>query len=137
MGVFGRSISLHSSDLKERVTRPAADYLRRQLAAFPDKSVWYGTRGVPGLHGDMAWTEDRQAALDEAVWRVVRGCGEGSGGILWCRADYYHRRTFNCNGPFGCFGVVAVDRRPKAALPALNRMYGGNLNETDTIELAR
>ncbi len=39
--------------------------------------------------------------------------------------DNYHRRTFNDNGPFGCFGVVTVDWRPKAALAALAHMYGG------------
>jgi hypothetical protein len=129
MSVFGRNISLHSSDLEERVTRPAADFLRRQLAAFPDKPVLgteFGTRGVPGVHGDVAWTEDHQATLNEAVWRAIREWMECSGGILWCWADYYHRRTLNDNGSFGCFGVVTVGRRPKAALPALARMYGGS-----------
>jgi beta-glucuronidase len=102
------------------------------LAAFPNKPVLvteYGTRGVPGLHGDMAYTEEHQAALNEAVWRAILDCTECSGGVLWCWADYYHRRTFNDNGPFGCFGVVTVDRRPKVALSALARMYGGKLNE--------
>lgn len=134
IGVFGREISLHSSDLNERVTQPAADYIRRQAAAFPDKPVLvteYGTRGVPGLHGDVAYTEDHQAALNEAVWRAIQGCSGCSGGILWCWADYYHRRTFNDNGPFGCFGVVTVDRRPKVALDALARMYGGKINPVD------
>ena len=91
----------------------------------------YGTWGVPGLHGDIAYTEEHQAALIEAVWRAIQECKECSGGILWCWADYYHRRTFNDNGPFGCFGVVTVDRRPKAALTALARMYGGQLIEED------
>ena len=133
IGVFGPDISLHARDLDERVTRPAAEYIRRELAAFPNKPVLvteYGTRGVPGLHGDMAYTEDHQAALNEAAWLAIRGCAECSGGILWCWADYYHRRTFNDNGPFGCFGVVTVDRRPKAALSGLARMYGGKLDGT-------
>ncbi len=77
----------------------------------------------------MAYTEDFQAALNEAAWRAIQNCKEASGGILWCWADYYHRRTFNDNGPFGCFGVVTVDRRPKAALGALARMYGGKVSE--------
>ena len=134
MSVFGRDICLHASDLGERVTRPGAEYIRRQLAAFPNKPVLvteYGTRGVPGLHGDMAYTEDHQTALNEAAWRGIQDCAECSGGILWCWADYYHRRTFNDNGPFGCFGVVTVDRRSKAALAALARMYGGKITEED------
>src|SRR5439155_24400913 len=60
-GVFAGPMALHSSDLEERVTRASEEYIRRQLAAFPDKPVLvteYGVRGVPGLHGDMAYTEE-------------------------------------------------------------------------------
>ncbi|HVN82022.1 MAG TPA: glycoside hydrolase family 2 TIM barrel-domain containing protein [Terriglobia bacterium] len=134
LGTFGRNRSLHAGDLGERVTRPATEHIRRQGSAFPDKPVLvteFGTWGVPGMHGDMVYTEDHQAALIEAVWHAIQDCKECSGGILWCWADYYHRRTFNDNGPFGCFGVVTVDRRPKAALTALARMYGGHLTEED------
>jgi beta-glucuronidase len=130
-GVFHGPVALHAAALEERVTRPSEAYLRRQLAAFPDKPLLvteYGTRGVRGLRGDMAYTEDFQAALNEAAWRAVRNCPEVSGGVLWCWADYHHRRTFNDNGPFGSFGVVTVDRRPKAALRALARMYGGRVD---------
>jgi beta-galactosidase/beta-glucuronidase len=129
-GVFDRKIALHASDLAERVTKPSEEYIRRQLAAFPTKPVLvteYGVQGVPGLHGDMVYTEDHQAALNEAAWKAIQNCEKASGGILWCWADYYHRRTFNDNGPFGSFGVVTVDRRPKAALGALARMYGGKI----------
>jgi beta-glucuronidase len=127
-GVFDRKIALHASDLEERVTKPSQEYIRRQLAAFPAKPVLvteYGVQGVPGLHGDVVYTEEFQSALNEAAWKAIQNCKEASGGILWCWADYYHRRTFNDNGPFGSFGVVTVDRRPKAALGALARMYGG------------
>jgi beta-glucuronidase len=131
-GVFEAPIALHKKDLEERVTKASEEYIRRQLTAFPDKPVLvteYGVRGVPGLHGDMAYTEDYQASLNEAAWKAIQNCKEASGGILWCWADYYHRRTFNDNGPLGCFGVVTVDRRPKAALGALVRMYGGKGRE--------
>ena len=46
-GVFDRHISLHTTDLDARVTRPSVEYIRRQLAAFPNKPVLvteYGTR---------------------------------------------------------------------------------------------
>jgi beta-glucuronidase len=132
-GVFDRDMSLHTTDLDTRVTRASVEYIRRQLAAFPTKPLLvteYGTRGVPGLHGDMVYSEDHQAALNVAAWRAIQECKACSGGVLWCWADYYHRRTFNDNGPFGCFGVVTVDRRPKAGLAALARMYGGKLSET-------
>jgi hypothetical protein len=124
-------MALHRANLEERVTGASEAYLRRQLAAFPGKPVLvteYGTRGVRGLRGDVAYTEDFQAALNEAAWRAIQNCGEVSGGILWCWADYHHRRPFNDNGPFGSFGVVTVDRRPKAALRSLARMYGGKVD---------
>jgi hypothetical protein len=44
-------------------------------------------------------------------------------------AVYYHRRPFQANGPFGAFGAVTIDRRPKAALQALAEMYGGAARE--------
>jgi beta-glucuronidase len=128
-GVFDGGIALHASDLEGHVTKASEQYIRRQLAAFPDKPLLvteFGVRGVRGLHGGVAYTEDYQAALNEAAWKAIRSCKEVSGGILWCWADYYHRRTFNDNGPFGSFGVVTVDRRPKAAFAALARMYDGS-----------
>jgi beta-glucuronidase len=125
-GVFEPPIALHASDLENSVTKASEAYIRRQLASFPDKPVLiteYGVKGVPGLRGDTADTEDFQAALNEAAWKAIRNCKGASGGILWCWADYYHRRTFNDNGPFGCFGVVTADRHSKVALAALTRMY--------------
>src|SRR5439155_26806098 len=74
-GVFEGPIALHVSDLEDRVTKASEQYIRRQLAAFPDKPVLvteFGVRVVPGLHGDMAFTEDYQAALNEAVWKALQ-----------------------------------------------------------------
>jgi hypothetical protein len=52
--------------------------------------------------------------------------------VLWSWADYYHRRSFVQYAVFGPYGVVTVDRRPKAALRALADMYGGKLAEPVT-----
>jgi hypothetical protein len=59
-----------------------------------------------------------------------------SGGVPWCWADYHHRRTFIHNAVFGPYGVVAVDRRQKAAPPALAKMYGCNVVEPPADEPA-
>jgi beta-glucuronidase len=133
-GVFDRRIAMHAGELEERVIKPTEAHIRRQLDAFPNKPLLvteFGTRGVPGLHGDMVYTEDFQAALNAAAWKAIQNCDGNSGGILWCWADYYHRRTFNDNGPFGCYGVVTVDHHPKAALNALAQMYGGKKSNPD------
>jgi hypothetical protein len=54
---------------------------------------------------------------------------EVSGGVLWSWADYYHHRTFIQYAVFGPYGVLTVDRRPKAALRVLAEMYGGSVAE--------
>ena len=134
-GSLGGKIATHTSQFEELVTKASEEYLRRQLAAWPGKPVLvteFGGRGVPGIHGDVPYSEDFQAALIRAAWRGIRNCEEVSGAVLWCWADYYHRRTLIQYAVFGPYGVVTVDRRPKAALRALTGMYGGRLAETAT-----
>jgi beta-glucuronidase len=134
-GSLGGKIAMHMSQFEELVTKASEDYLRRQLAAWPGKPILiteFGGRGVPGVHGDVPYSEDFQAALIRAAWRGIRNCEEVSGAVLWCWADYYHRRTFVQYAVFGPYGVVTVDRRPKAALRALAQMYGGKVVEPPT-----
>jgi beta-glucuronidase len=122
----------HASQFEELVRKPSEEYIRRQLAAWPDKPLLvteFGARGVPGIHGDVPYSEDFQAGLIQAAWRAIANCDEASGGVLWSWADYYHRRTFIQYAVFGPYGVVTVDRRPKAALQALAKMYGGKPGE--------
>lgn len=122
----------HFNQLEDLVTKPSEEYIKQQLAAFPDKPVLiteFGTRGVPGMHGDVVYSEDLQAAAIQAAWKAIQNSEELSGGVLWCWADYYHRRNFIQYAAFGPYGVVTVDRRPKAALRALAKMYGGKVVE--------
>jgi beta-galactosidase/beta-glucuronidase len=127
-GSLSGAPATHASQFEEMVTKPSEEYIRRQLAAWPDKPVLiseFGARGVPGIHGDVPYSEDFQAGLIQAAWRAIQNCDEASGGVLWSWADYYHRRTFIQYAVFGPYGVVTVDRKPKAALEALAKMYGG------------
>ncbi|MEK7405613.1 MAG: glycoside hydrolase family 2 TIM barrel-domain containing protein [Acidobacteriota bacterium] len=131
-GQFGPNTASHIGQFEELVTRPSEAYIRRQLDAFPGKPVLiteFGTRGVPGLRGDAPYTEDFQAAFIKAVWKAITNCEEASGGVLWSWADYYHRRELIQYAVFGPYGVVTVDRRPKAALKSLAAMYGGKVLE--------
>ena len=75
------------------------------------------------------YTEELQAAAIQAAWKAIQKFEDVSGGVLWCWADYYHRRNFIQYAAFGPYGVVTVDRRPKAALRALAKMYGGKVVE--------
>ena len=127
-GSLAGKLAHHLGELDELVTGPSEEFIRRQLAAFPDKPLLiteFGARGVPGMHGDIVYSEDFQAACIQAAWKAIQNCEEASGGVLWSWADYYHRRTFVQYAVFGPYGVVTVDRRPKAALTALTRMYKG------------
>jgi beta-glucuronidase len=131
-GSLGGTIAVHRDQLDERARIPSEAHLRRQIAAFPDKPIViaeFGAVGIPGMHGDVAATEDFQAAYIRSAWAAISAVGEVSGGVLWSWADYYHRRPFQANGPFGAFGALTVDRRPKAALRALAEMYGGESRE--------
>jgi beta-glucuronidase len=87
----------------------------------------FGAMGFRTIRGDAAWSEDFQAAYITKVWEAIAGNSDASGGVLWSWADYYHRRHFLALGAFGPFGVVSVDRQPKAALKALAKAYGGSL----------
>jgi beta-glucuronidase len=131
-GSLSGKIARHMNELEELVTRPSEEFIKRQLAAYPDKPLLvteFGTRGVPGVRGDVVYTEDFQAACIQAAWKAIQNCEEASGGVLWSWADYYHRRAFIAYAVFGPYGVVTVDRRPKAALKALTKMYGGKVLE--------
>ncbi len=129
-GSLGGTIAVHRDQLDARARRPSEEHLRRQIQAFPDKPLLiteFGAIGIPGMHGDVASTEDLQADYIRSAWEAISAVPEVSGGVLWSWADYNHRRHFQANGPFGAFGAVTIDRRPKAALKALATMYGGEL----------
>jgi beta-glucuronidase len=121
----------HIADLDERTRRPAEAYLRSQLAEFPTKPMLvteFGAMGFHGLRGDTVSTEDFQAAYITSAWEAIRANPQISGGVLWSWADYHHRRHFQSLGAFGAFGVVTVDRQPKASLQALARAFGGRID---------
>ncbi len=52
---------------------------------------------------------------------------EISGGTVWSWADYRHRNGFTNDfpTPFGPFGLVTLDRRPKKAHAALRARWTG------------
>ena len=128
-GYKGRAAQ-HTADVRELIGKAAEEYTRRQLQSWPGKPfivAEFGTPGIPGIHGDVSYSEEYQAAVMEEVWGAIQRCPEVSGGIVWSWADYYHRRNYIKYAAFGPYGMVTVDRRPKAALKSLVKMYGGML----------
>ncbi len=131
-GSLDAPLAEHRDQLEERVRRPTAEHLRRELAAFANKPFLiteFGAIGQEGLRGDVPSTEDLQADTIRAVWSAIAGAPDVAGGVLWSWADYHHRRHFQANGAFGAFGAVTIDRKPKEALKALATMFGGKLEK--------
>jgi beta-glucuronidase len=120
------------------------DHLSRDLALsrsnFPNKPIViteFGRQGIKGVHGDVFYSEEFQAAYIESNWKALKENPSISGGILWTWADYFHESHFALhksygfygviNANYGPFGVVTGDRKHKKSLEALARMYGGSI----------
>jgi beta-glucuronidase len=131
-GSLGPPLADHIDQLDDLALKPAEANIRTRLAAFSDKPMLITEFGAMGFHtvrGDAASSEDFQAAYITKAWEAISSNPDLSGGVLWSWADYYHRRHFQSLGAFGPFGVVTIDRQPKAALKALARAYGGSLDK--------
>jgi hypothetical protein len=124
--------AFHIADMESRVAGPMAQQLREVCSLYPSKPVLvteYGARSITGMHGDAPCTEEHHSAYIEAVWRGIRASPGVAGGVLWSWADYYHQRDFvglTSPMPFGPFGVVTGNRKPKLPLQALARIYAGS-----------
>ncbi len=127
-GMWDGEVARDAGDMESRVEKPTREALAGIARAFPDKPILlseFGTIGVPGSGGDVRFSEDYQAAYLAAVWRAVEESPEVCGGVVWCWADYRHRRGFTNDFPafYGPFGLVTLDRTPKRALAALSAMW--------------
>ncbi len=131
LGIFTPERPRRIAEFPAKVTEPTAAHLRAWREHFRGKPILvteFGGQGIRGVRGDTAFTEDYQAAYIEAVWQAIVDAGI-AGGVLWCWADYYHRRDFITYAPYGPYGVVTVDRKAKASLKTLARMFGGEVDE--------
>ena len=128
-GLFTEPVAYHYSQLDSNVREPSEKHIRRQRRHFskPIIITEFGTRGIKGIHGDVHYSEDFQARYIEKVAEAINNVPDISGGVLWCWADYYHRREFIDYAVFGPYGVVTADHKPKKSLEALARIYGGSI----------
>jgi beta-glucuronidase len=134
-GLFSEDMAHHVADMPVRVTQTTREHLLTVKDTFGDKPLLiteFGCHGIQGLHGDVRFSEDYQAAYIQAAWLAFIAVPEVVGGVLWCWADYYHRRGFFGTGgsmyqaPFGPYGAVTVDRRPKRALAQLAQLFAAD-----------
>jgi beta-glucuronidase len=127
-GMWDGEIAENLRQIEDRVHAPTRKRLSEIAAHYRDKPVLlteFGTIGIPGSKGDLRFSETYQAAYLSAVWEAVEETPEISGGVVWCWADYRHRRGFTNEFPayFGPFGLLTLDRQPKAAYTALRALW--------------
>jgi beta-glucuronidase len=125
-GMFTGEKCYHFAQLDSLVRAPSRRHIEQQRRHF-DKPIIiteFGTRGIKGIRGDIHYSEDFQSRYIEKVWEAINNVPDVSGGVLWCWADYYHRREFIDYATFGPYGVLTVDHRPKMSLESLARIFG-------------
>ena len=128
-GSLGGPLADHLDQLDERARKPAAKNIRnpaRRLPGQADARHRVRRDGLPRhARGRPPRPRTSRPPTSRPVWDAIAGDPELSGGVLWSWADYYHRRHFQSLGAFGAFGVVTIDRQPKAALRPWPRPTAG------------
>ena len=130
----------HISQLDSAVYNQLRLDLALARSNFPNKPIViteFGRQGIKGIHGDVFYSEEFQAAYLESNWKALKANSSISGGIVWTWADYFHESHFALhksygfygviNANYGPFGVVTGDRKHKKSLESLARMYGGTV----------
>jgi beta-galactosidase/beta-glucuronidase len=128
-GIFTDRICNHIAEIDSLAYKPFVKELtaHRDNTTKPILITEYGAQGIKNIHGEVRYSEEFQAAYIEKIWEGINSVPGVSGGVLWCWADYYHRRNFITYAAYGPYGVVTVDRKPKKSLESLARMYGGSI----------
>ncbi|MEP6594913.1 MAG: glycoside hydrolase family 2 TIM barrel-domain containing protein [Ginsengibacter sp.] len=124
-GVFGEETCSHISDIDKLGYKPFVKELtsHRSNLTKPIVITEFGTQGIKNIHGDISYSEEFQAAYIERIWEGIRSVQGITGGVLWCWADYFHRKYFITYAAYGPYGVVTVDRKAKKSLESLKGMY--------------
>lgn len=122
----------HISQLDSVIYKPlvkSLENLRKHFNTKPIVVTEFGRHGIKGIHGNIPYCEEFQAAYIETMLKAIMNNPSISGGILWCWADYHHRKTMIRYTIYGPYGVVTGDRKHKKSLETLARMYGGCIPE--------
>lgn len=119
------------AEFEDGVREATRRHLESTKREFPGKPVLlteFGNYGIAGLRGDVPNSEAFQAAYLESVWQAVVDA-KIQGGVVWSWADYPHRKSFThttWDTAYGPFGLVTAGRKPKLALAAMCRLFGGD-----------
>lgn len=103
---------------------------------IPHVMTEFGYPCVYGIHGSETegrYTEDFGATFMKAKLPIFMSDKQMKGMIIWCWADYRHRRTFipaktgmGFQATYGPYGLVSIDRKPKKLLlEVMSDFYNG------------
>ncbi len=114
----------NQAGLRERIEKTHAHTPEKPLLVTE-----FGAEAVLGLHGSNALTEEEQASIIKDHWDVLQEYRSFvAGAIIWSLADYWHmpmgtdfRGVSRC---FFCHGMFSLDRKPKAAVEQVTRLFG-------------
>lgn len=123
-----RHISQIDSLGYQRTVKELAE-LRSFYGTKPLLFTEFGCQAIKGVHGDVYYSEEFQAAYIQKIWQAIQENKGIAGGVLWSWADYFHRKEYSLRSHYGSYGVVTVDRKPKKGIEALSKMYNGTLNQ--------
>lgn len=120
------------ADFPEQLNEVLEEKMERVQRLYPDKPHMmseFGYDCVRGIHGSAEegrFTEDFGATFLKEKIRVFKSNPNMRGLVIWCWADYRHRRGFigspfgmHINATYGPYGLVTMDRKPKEKLLAL------------------
>jgi beta-glucuronidase len=126
--IGGKKRCEYIKDINSYGYKPTVEKLadiRNNFTSKPILITEFGAQGIKGIHGDIYFSEEFQSAYIKRIWEGINDVPGISGGILWCWADYFHRKYLITYTTYGPYGVVTGDRKYKKSLDALTLMYGG------------
>jgi len=129
-GSLSGKICQHIAEIDSFGNKPLVKDLTLYRSYYQNKPIViteFGTQGIKNIHGDVSYSEEFQAAYIKSIWKGINSVPGVSGGVLWCWADYYHRKYFINYAVYGPYGVVTVDRKQKKSLEGLACMFGGSI----------
>ncbi len=126
---YGNDSAHHFDSLDSLVRKPSENKIREQCSYFPNKPMIvteFGAGGIKNIHGNNSFSENFQAEYIKNTWKAIKNVSGCSGGILWCWADYYHRKGFNNYNAFGPYGVLNVNRKEKESFKTISKLFHEN-----------
>ena len=127
MNAYSGILSDHAGQFPEQMEAVLEKKMRTAMEYYPDKPhvmTEYGYVCVYGIHGSLTegrFTEDFGSTFMKADLAEYMKNPNMRGMVIWCWADYRHRRGFSGGGmhlsaTYGPYGIVTMDRKPKQLL---------------------